>query len=333
RADLVLNGHDHDYERFVPQDPSGVGTTAGIREFVVGTGGRSAFDFANGPASTTAVRFTKLYGALFLGLHQGSYDWKFMRSPDGAVLDSGSSQCRWQPPVAVTGESSGVSASGARTVGAVNGQGQSAGYHFEWGTTTAYGNSTPQVSSPADAQGHVVDSQLAGLAPSTTYHYRLVAHSHAGDSFGSDRTFTTAPAPPPPPPAEAAGSPSATGSLPGAGVVTAPLTLTSAMSRVQTLAALLRRGLQVRVGCSLACTVKVEVFIDATRKAARMRVGKVARRLARGRPATVRVKLGSRARRLLATGRYRRLRVTVRAGSRSTTRSVRLSGRSPSRSR
>ena len=45
-ADLVLVGHDHEYERFAPQNPSGVADPKGIREFVVGTGGASHYAFA-----------------------------------------------------------------------------------------------------------------------------------------------------------------------------------------------------------------------------------------------------------------------------------------------
>ena len=77
-ADLVLNGHDHDYERFAPQDPSGnLDTPKGIREFVVGTGGDSHYTF-NAPTANSEVRDSTSFGVLKLTLHAGSYDWKFV---------------------------------------------------------------------------------------------------------------------------------------------------------------------------------------------------------------------------------------------------------------
>jgi acid phosphatase type 7 len=90
-ADVVLNGHDHMYERFGQQDPGQHPTSAGIREFVVGTGGMSLF----GPGivqPNTEFLDNKHFGVLFLTLHPGSYDWAF-RATDGTVLDSGSTAC------------------------------------------------------------------------------------------------------------------------------------------------------------------------------------------------------------------------------------------------
>jgi hypothetical protein len=95
-ADIVLNGHDHDYERFAPQDPSGrLDPTHGIREFVVGTGGKSHYGFT--PIKPNSeVRNAATFGILRLILHPDSYDWQFIpaQSPgNGTFTDTGSASC------------------------------------------------------------------------------------------------------------------------------------------------------------------------------------------------------------------------------------------------
>jgi acid phosphatase type 7 len=81
RADLVLVGHDHDYERFAPQSPTGaLDTVAGIREFVVGTGGASHTGFPYLQANSQ-VRNSSTFGILELTLHATSYDWQFVPRP------------------------------------------------------------------------------------------------------------------------------------------------------------------------------------------------------------------------------------------------------------
>jgi hypothetical protein len=92
RADIILGASYHVYERFDMLDPSGnVNRDNGIREFVVGTGGKSL-----GGAVTqmpgSLLRDRTHYGALTLTLHDDSYDWAFV-AENGAVLDSGSSAC------------------------------------------------------------------------------------------------------------------------------------------------------------------------------------------------------------------------------------------------
>jgi hypothetical protein len=99
-ADVVLSGHQHDYERFAPQTPSGVADPArGIREFVVGTGGRSLNTFKSNPANSE-VRNASSYGVLKLTLHPSSYDWQFVTAPSGTVADSGIGSCHGgsEPP-------------------------------------------------------------------------------------------------------------------------------------------------------------------------------------------------------------------------------------------
>lgn len=85
-ADIVLNGHDHIYERYKQQDPSQNATTSGIREFVVGTGGESLNGISN--PTTNLEAHDSQFGVLVLTLHPSSYDWAF-KDRAGTTLDSG----------------------------------------------------------------------------------------------------------------------------------------------------------------------------------------------------------------------------------------------------
>jgi hypothetical protein len=91
-ADVVLNGHDHDYERFAPQTPDGAASANGIREFVVGTGGASHYTFGT-PIANSEVRDNTSFGLLKLTLHSTGYDWKFMPVSGASFTDSGSGTC------------------------------------------------------------------------------------------------------------------------------------------------------------------------------------------------------------------------------------------------
>lgn len=92
-ADVVVNGHDHDYERFAPQTPEGAPDSArGIREFVVGTGGKSHRPFRE-PKPNSEVRDATAFGVLKLTLKSKSYDWQFVPEEGKTFTDSGSGAC------------------------------------------------------------------------------------------------------------------------------------------------------------------------------------------------------------------------------------------------
>jgi hypothetical protein len=92
-ADVVLSGHAHEYERFAPQNPGeGLDTTRGIREFVVGTGGRSFSTFGS-IQPNSEVRNNATFGVLKLTLHATSYDWQFLPEAGKTFTDSGSNSC------------------------------------------------------------------------------------------------------------------------------------------------------------------------------------------------------------------------------------------------
>ena len=92
-ADVVINGHDHTYERFAPQSPAGVlDTVRGIREFVVGMGGADFYEFPVIRANSE-VRHNKTHGVIKLTLREGGYDWEFVPVRGGEFRDSGSGTC------------------------------------------------------------------------------------------------------------------------------------------------------------------------------------------------------------------------------------------------
>ena len=93
RADVVLAGHEHHYERFAPQDPQGnADPVRGMREFVVGSGGRSHYGFG-APVANSEVRNGDTYGLLKLTLHPSSYSWEFIPEPGKTFTDSGNAAC------------------------------------------------------------------------------------------------------------------------------------------------------------------------------------------------------------------------------------------------
>ncbi|TAK62199.1 MAG: alkaline phosphatase [Dehalococcoidia bacterium] len=95
-AEIVLNGHEHDYERFAPQTPDGKpDPDRGIREFVVGTGGRNHTGVSRktGRIANSEVFDFKTFGVLKLTLHADSYDWQFVPVAGATFTDSGSGKC------------------------------------------------------------------------------------------------------------------------------------------------------------------------------------------------------------------------------------------------
>jgi hypothetical protein len=92
RADVVLSGHDHDYERFAAQKPNGDrDLRRGLRQFVVGSGGKELRPFSTVRPNSEARDATSL-GVLQLTLGAGAYAWRF-RPSVGSFTDSGSTRC------------------------------------------------------------------------------------------------------------------------------------------------------------------------------------------------------------------------------------------------
>jgi len=91
-ASLVLVGHEHSYERFAPQDAEGHADPNGIREIVVGTGGRS-HDPLGFPTPNSEVRNSDTYGVIKLTLTPGHYAWQFIPEAGKTFTDSGTGEC------------------------------------------------------------------------------------------------------------------------------------------------------------------------------------------------------------------------------------------------
>ncbi len=94
---VVLSGHSHDYERFAPQDANGKADPNGIREFVVGTGGKNHTGLYDLQPNSEVFN-DKTYGILKLTLHSNSYDWQFMPEAGKTFTDSGTGTCQPRHP-------------------------------------------------------------------------------------------------------------------------------------------------------------------------------------------------------------------------------------------
>lgn len=97
------------------------------------------------------------------------------------------------PPEVTTGVAQVNSATNAYIGGSLNPNAQDTTYYFQWGTSAAYGNTTPLQTLVAGGSigWYAVSAGLTGLSPSTTYHYRLIATNAGGSAFGSNQSFTT----------------------------------------------------------------------------------------------------------------------------------------------
>ncbi len=92
-VEILLTGHNHQYERFAPQTPTGRRDDArGIRAFVVGTGGAAHYGFGT-PQRNSEVRDNRTYGVLRLTLRSGDYRWDFLPAAGGDFTDTGRGTC------------------------------------------------------------------------------------------------------------------------------------------------------------------------------------------------------------------------------------------------
>jgi hypothetical protein len=184
-ADVVLNGHSHLYERFGLQDTAGDFDPNGIRQFIVGTGGRSRESFGTAMPNSE-FRYRDDAGVLKLTLHATSYDWQFIRATGATVVDSGTTGCH-------TSALDTVITSGPQ------------------GTTTAT-NATFGFASTKAGSTFECDLDGAGFAPCTSpksyasvplgTHTFSVRASVGGETDASPatRSWTVVTAPPAPPP-------------------------------------------------------------------------------------------------------------------------------------
>ena len=188
-AEVLLTGHDHNYERFAPQAPSGALDLAhGIRQFVVGTGGKSHYTQTS-PLPNSEVRDDTSFGVLELTLRPASYDWRFLSANTG-FQDSQSQSCD-NPPSDLSRPSapSPVTAAAA-SAGQVD---------LNWGAASdnvgvvryeIYRDSA-RLATTTSAVTSYTDTTAS---PSTTYHYEVRALDAAGNlSLAGDAGSLTTP--------------------------------------------------------------------------------------------------------------------------------------------
>lgn len=92
-ADVILSGHAHLYERFARMTPEGAASSTGIRQFVVGTGGKALHTMAASPDPNSDVRQNHTFGVLELRLGIGAYTWRFHPVAGGTFTDEGTGSC------------------------------------------------------------------------------------------------------------------------------------------------------------------------------------------------------------------------------------------------
>jgi len=91
-AEVVLNGHQHSYERFAPQDAESNFVARGTRQFVVGTGGAQLEGFVT-VAKNSKLRYVAGHGVLRMTLSPGKYGWRFLPVPGAPPADTGYANC------------------------------------------------------------------------------------------------------------------------------------------------------------------------------------------------------------------------------------------------
>jgi phosphodiesterase/alkaline phosphatase D-like protein len=122
-----------------------------------------------------------------------TYHYRLVAENGGGLTEGADASFATLPeaPLAQTGDASGIDPVSAKIAGRIDPRGAAASYRFEYGTSAAYGQSSP--AGTASGRGESAPSTtLTALKPSTIYHYRLVASSAGGSAQGQDRTFTTA---------------------------------------------------------------------------------------------------------------------------------------------
>src|SRR5215211_5819644 len=236
-------------------------------------------------------------------------DQRLVLRPSGLGCDAGAYELA--PPSLTVGGATGISLDSATLQGQVNPNAQASTFHFEYGTTTSYGSSTPQQDLPAGVDPVAVSAAITDLAPGTTYHLRLVGANADGDGVSPDQTFVTTAQP---------GGPGG-----GGGDTTAPVFQSASMKPktfavnrrgpAETLvAAKVKRGTTFRYRLSEAARV---VFTIQRRKGKRFVQAKRFAKVSKAGANTKRF-VGRIGKRALKPGRYRAtLLATDAAGNRS----------------
>jgi PKD repeat protein len=189
-AEIVISGHDHQYERFAPQTPEGFSDpNHGIREFIVGTGGKDHYGFGT-PLPTSEVRDSTSFGVLKLTLRDSDYDWQFIPVAGASFSDAGSGSCHGTPPpnAPPVAKPSGPYSSTTGTVTFDGGASSDPDNHLPLTYAWTFGDGTTG-SGVTPTHSYVL---------SGTYTVRLAVMDALGASSGSASTTATISMPPAP---------------------------------------------------------------------------------------------------------------------------------------
>ncbi|HZE06435.1 MAG TPA: hypothetical protein VE127_14495, partial [Solirubrobacteraceae bacterium] len=175
----------------IQSGPTGVVSPQEVSFTFTATEAGSTFECSIDGGSYSACSSPKDYESLASGAHTFH-----VRAVDAVGNQDGTPAERSfevaEPPRATTGAAVGVGSSEATLHGSVNPNGVATTYQFEYGTTASYGQTIP--ASPksvgSGSQTVSVNELVTGLEAETTYHFRLVATSAGGTTYGSDETFT-----------------------------------------------------------------------------------------------------------------------------------------------
>jgi hypothetical protein len=214
-------------------------------------------------------------------------------------------------PTATTNTASALTDVGATLTGSVDPKGAPTSYRFDYGTTTAYGRTTAAAGAGSGSGSVAVGAPVIGLAPATTYHYRVVASNSAGVAYGGDRSFTTAPAAS----AGTSGTPGTPGSSTPSGSGFAGVKL------VSTKLAYARRSITLRLSCPAStagnCTGRTKLTArhrsSGSRSATVVKLGRARFSIAPGKVAKVKLRVTRAGRRLFAGTRRLRGRAASAA--------------------
>jgi hypothetical protein len=210
------------------------------------------------------------------------------------------------PPTATTGPAGAVTGHSATLSGSVIANAMATSYHFEWGPTTAYGNTTPSTGVGNGLSAAAATAALGGLSPATTYHYRIVASNDGGVTRGADQSFTTvAPARPPAPTPRPAPTPG----FAGVKLVSTKLTMAGRFITLK----LTCPGATVG-GCSGRTTLTARHRRPGSRATSTVALGRAPFSIAAGKQAKVKLRVSRPGRRLL--GRVPRLRGNATSAAR-----------------
>ena len=177
-------------------NPSGAATS-----YYFEYGSTSAYGVQTSPTSAGAGTANVAVQQTLSGLAASTtYHYRLVATSPGGTAYGQDATFATTPtpaPAVTTGTATSVSFASASLTGSVNPEGVPTTYYFQYGATLAYGAKTAVESAASGTAPQAVTAPITGLAPATTYHYRLVAASAGGTVVGADATLTTTKTPAP----------------------------------------------------------------------------------------------------------------------------------------